>query len=127
MRRKLLWSCATLILLLGAACSSLKTPPPPTLSPQVILGQRVFESYCSRCHSTNEGSIVVGPSLAGIATRASSRMEDMDAEMYIRHSILNPSEYTVEGFPEGAMPSSLKDDLSEEDLDAVVTYLLTLN
>jgi len=46
--------------------------------------------------------------------------------MYIRISILSPSAYTVEGFPEGVMPSTLKDELAKEDLDAVIAYLLTL-
>lgn len=46
--------------------------------------------------------------------------------MYIRNSILNPNGYTVEGYPEGTMPSSLKDELAEEDMDAVIAYLLTL-
>jgi len=53
-------------------------------------------------------------------------MEDMDSEMYIRNSILNPNGYTVEGYPEGTMPSSLKDELAKEELEAVIAYLLTL-
>ena len=53
-------------------------------------------------------------------------MKDMDAEMYIRNSILDPNGYNVEGYPEGMMPSSLKDDLAKEDLEAVIVYLLTL-
>jgi hypothetical protein len=68
----------------------------------------------------------VGPSLAGIATRGAKRMKDMDSEMYIRNSILNPNGYTVEGYPEGTMPSTLKDELAKEELEAVIAYLLTL-
>ena len=109
-----------------AACSTLVPPPQPTLSPQQIRGQRVFDSYCSRCHSTSEDTIVVGPSLAGIATQGEKRMKDMDAEMYIRNSIMDPNGYTVEGFPEGAMPASLKDEMEKEDMEAVIAYLLTL-
>ncbi len=86
----------------------------------------MFDSYCSRCHSTNADSIIVGPSLAGIATKGGKRMKEMDSEMYIRNSILIPNGYTVEGYPEGAMPSSLKDELAKEELDAVIAYLLTL-
>lgn len=117
---------AGMLILFLAACSSLVPPPPPTLSPLEIRGQRVFDSYCSRCHSTNSDTVVVGPSLAGIATRGGQRMKDMDAEMYIRNSILDPSGYIVEGYPEGAMPSALKDDLAKEDLEAVIAYLMTL-
>ena len=64
--------------------------------------------------------------LAGIANRGDQRIEGMDTEMYIRNSILNPNGYTVEGYPEGTMPSSLKDELAKEELEAVIAYLLTL-
>jgi mono/diheme cytochrome c family protein len=117
---------AGILILLLAACSSLVPPAAPTLSPLEIQGEAVFDSYCSRCHSTNVDTVVVGPSLAGIATRSGKRMKDMDSEMYIRNSILNPNGYTVEGYPEGTMPSTLKDELAEEELEAVIVYLLTL-
>ena len=86
----------------------------------------MFESYCSRCHSTNKDVVVVGPSLAGIALRGDTRIEGMDSEMYIRNSIMNPNGFTVEGYPEGTMPISLKEELAGEDLEAVIAYLLTL-
>ena len=116
----------SILVLFLAACSSLVPPPTPTISPQKIRGQGVFDSYCSSCHSTNSDVVVVGPSLAGIATRGGQRINDMDAEMYIRNSILDPNGYTVEGYPEGMMPSSLKDELAKEDLEALIVYLLTL-
>jgi hypothetical protein len=50
----------------------------------------------------------------------------MDTEGYIRNSILDPDGYTVEGYPEGTMPISLMDDLAEEELEAVIAYLMTL-
>jgi len=50
----------------------------------------------------------------------------MDAEAYIRDSILNPGAYTVEGFPVGIMPLDTKDQMSPQELEAVVAYLLTL-
>ncbi len=86
----------------------------------------MFDAYCSRCHGTSGETVIVGPSLAGIATRGSERIEGMDAQAYIRNSILDPSAYTVAGFPEGVMPGTLKDELTAEQLDAVVAYLLTL-
>lgn len=109
-----------------AACSSLKPPPTPERSPLEIRGRSVFESYCARCHETSGESIIVGPSLAGIASRGGNRVEGLDAPAYIRDSILNPAAYTVEGFPAGVMPLTLKDELSPDDLEAVVAHLLTL-
>ncbi len=50
----------------------------------------------------------------------------MDAPAYIRDSIINSTAYTVEGFPEGLMPTDFEDQLTAEDLDAVVAFLLTL-
>lgn len=50
----------------------------------------------------------------------------MDAEAYVRDSILNPGAYTVAGFPEDAMPRDLVDQMSQEELEALVAYLLTL-
>lgn len=115
-----------LLLALLVACNSFIAPPTPARSPLEIRGRSVFDSYCSRCHGTSGETVVVGPSLAGIVTRGGNRIEGLDAEAYIRDSILNPNVYTVEGFPEGVMPLDLKDQMSPEDLEAVVAYLLTL-
>ena len=117
----------TVFLLLAlVACSSQAPSPTPTLLALESQGQIVFKSYCSNCHSTSSETVIVGPSLAGIATRGGDRIEGMDAQAYIRDSILNPNAYTVDGFPQGIMPLNMKDALSSEDLDAVVSYLLTL-
>jgi mono/diheme cytochrome c family protein len=109
-----------------AACSSLTLPPTPTLTPLESQGRGVFDTYCSRCHGTNSDTVVVGPSLRGIATRAGTRVAGLDAEAYIRDSILNPAAYTVDGFPAETMPRVFKDELAPEELDAVIAFLLTL-
>ena len=58
--------------------------------------------------------------------RASERVPGMDARAYITQSILDPSAYVVEGFPDGLMPRKLDQELSKEDVEAVVAYLMTL-
>ena len=97
----------------------------------VALGKELFHQNplgqnagCVTCHSTEPGVQLVGPSLAGIATTAAERVDGMSAEDYIRQSILEPNAYTVEGFPEGLMPAY--SDLSPEQIDALVAYLMTL-
>ena len=117
---------SVLLLLALVACSSPAPSPTPTLLALESKGQSVFKNYCSNCHSTSNETVIVGPSLAGIATRGGDRIEGMDAQAYIRDSILDPNAYTVDSFPEGIMPLNMKDALSSEDLDAVVAYLLTL-
>ena len=100
-------------------------PPTPTVDPVVLRGQKVFSQNCASCHAVAPDTIIVGPSLANIATRAASRMDGLEPKPYIELSILNPSAYVVNGF-EDAMPSNLGKKLTGEELDDLVTYLLTL-
>ena len=112
--------------LTAAGCDVVAPSPTPTLPPLVAQGRQVFDRICVACHTTTPDMIVVGPSLAGIATRAGSRIPGMDAEAYIRDSIVNPSNYTVEGFREGLMPAAVYESLTPEEYESVVDYLMTL-
>ena len=116
-----------LCLLLLAACGggAEAAPPPPTLSPQAQLGKQVFSRDCGACHSTTPDTVIVGPSLAGIANKAGSRVEGQDAYTYLLTSVMQPEAYLVEGF-ENLMPASLSKQLTGEELDAVIAYLQTL-
>ncbi len=116
-----------LCLLLLAACGggAEAAPPPPTLSPQAQLGKQVFSRDCGACHSTTPDTVIVGPSLAGIANKAGSRVEGQDAYTYLLTSVMQPDAYLVEGF-ENLMPASLSKQLTGEELDAVIAYLQTL-
>ena len=108
-----------------AACSTSATQPEPTLTSQQQEGQTVFNLRCAQCHATVPDTIVIGPSLNGIATRAETRIEGYDAEAYIERSILIPDFYIVEGFP-NTMPTNFGKELTSEELTAVVSYLMTL-
>ncbi len=97
--------------------------------PGVDEGRRVFRSRaagCDVCHSVDPGDDGVGPSLAGVATVAGDRVPGLDAEGYLRQSILLPDQYIVDGWPAGQMLPIYRESLSEEELDALVTYLLSL-
>jgi len=113
-----------LVAMLLAACSSSETPA-PTLTPQQQQGQSVFNLRCAQCHATVPDTIVIGPSLYGIATQAATRIEGYDAEAYIERSILVPTDYIVEGFSDVSMPTNFGKELTSEELNAVVSYLLT--
>ncbi|GJM43069.1 MAG: hypothetical protein DHS20C20_33510 [Ardenticatenaceae bacterium] len=114
-------------LLLLAACGGEEesAPPPPTLSPQAQVGKQVFSRDCGACHSTSAETIIVGPSLAGIANRAETRVEGQDSYTYLLTSVMQPDAYLVEGY-ENLMPASLSKQLTGEELDAVIAYMQTL-
>lgn len=81
---------------------------------------------CASCHSTEASEVIIGPSLAGVVSRAGERKQGMSAEDYLRESVLNPNAYVVEGFSKGIMYQKFKDVLSQEDVDNLIAYLLTL-
>ena len=114
-----------LAVLVITACSTSSAQPEPTLTPQQLQGQSVFNLRCAQCHATVPDTVVIGPSLYGIATRAATRVDGYDAEAYIERSILVPTDYIVEGFTETTMPTNYGKELTSEELSAVVSYLMT--
>lgn len=81
---------------------------------------------CRICHSLQPNVKLVGPSFAGIATRAETRVTGLSAEEYLRQSILDPNAYIVEGFPAGQMVNNLGEILTDAQVDDLVAFLLTL-
>lgn len=86
---------------------------------------------CITCHSTEPTDdplqpSPVGPSHAGLANRAGDYVEGMSAEAYIRESIVEPNAHIVEGYSEGLMYQNYEEDLSDQQIDDLVAYLLTL-
>jgi nitric oxide reductase subunit C len=90
---------------------------------QTVIGS---QPGCGTCHSLEEGVVLVGPSLAGIGTRAATTVEGQSAAEYIETSIVNPDAYLAEGFAAGTMPSVWADELSDEQIKCLVSYLETL-
>jgi sulfur-oxidizing protein SoxX len=81
---------------------------------------------CRLCHSLDPGVVLVGPSLAGVATRAETRVPGMTAKEYLHQSIVDPNAYVVDGFPKGQMFQNFADVLTQEQIDSLVAFLLTL-
>ncbi len=118
--------CLLLSLLFFGACGETAVATStPTLSPQAQLGRQVFSRECGACHSTSPDTIIVGPSLAGIASQAGSRVAGQDATTYLLTAIMRPDAYLVEGYG-NLMPATLGKTLTGEEIDGVVAYLLTL-
>jgi cytochrome c5 len=107
-----------------AACSTSAAQPEPTLTSQQLQGQTVFNLRCAQCHATVPDTVVIGPSLSGIATSAATRVEGYGPEAYIERSILVPEFYVVEGFAD-TMPTNFGKELTSEELSAIVSYLMT--
>lgn len=116
--------CAMLALLLLSSCSANATPA-PTLTTFEQLGQSVFNLRCAQCHALVPDTVIIGPSLSELATRAGSRVPGMDAAKYIETSILFPKDFLVPEYSD-TMPTNFGKELTSEELEAVVTFLMTL-
>jgi cytochrome c553 len=81
---------------------------------------------CITCHSLEPDVVIVGPSQAGLATRAQTRVAGLSAADYIHQSIVEPNAYVVEGFAEGLMYQNYATDLTEDQINDLVAYTLTL-
>ncbi len=133
-----------LFTMLGA-CGSGATPPPSTSSDPSTnssspesTGEAIFNDIvlerngiavqgCIACHAVDPAiGDLVGPNLAGIATRATERVPGITAEEYLRTSILDPAAYTVEGFDPSTKPMNYGELLTDADLDSLIAYLMTL-
>ncbi len=97
---------------------------------QTRLGEQIFSAgadrapACTLCHSL-DGVTLVGPSLQRVAARAGTRVPGQSARDYIRASILTPSAFKVPGFETSTMYPNYSVDLSPDQVDALVAFLLT--
>lgn len=94
------------------------------ISPTADYGRMLFYAKgCLGCHSRgSEGSMQVGPNLAGLAERAAGRVPGLSAAGYVRQSLRDPQAYVVGSFSGGvAMPDL---DLSDDEVEALVAFLL---
>jgi mono/diheme cytochrome c family protein len=109
------------------------TPIPATAAinvpPELKAGADLFaKNGCVACHAVQGDTKIVGPSLAGVGQRAATRKPGMSAEDYIKESVRQPSAYIVEGFPgpPSLMPPFAPAQVSDEDLNNLVQYLMSL-
>ena len=114
----------SLLLVVAAACGGGGKQAASGGDADVAAGKAIFEKTvlgsdagCVTCHAREPGKTIVGPSLAGIGAKG---------EDFIRTSIIDPEAEITEGFPAGTMPKTFKDDLSEQELNQLVKYLMTL-
>jgi cytochrome c2 len=125
------WKRLFILVLLGtllAACGGKSTAVGDPAAGEALFKQATIDTApgCSTCHSTQPDQVIVGPSLAGVASRAGERVEGETAEQYLRTSILDPNAYVVEGFSPGVMYQDFADVLTDTQVNDLVAYLQTL-
>lgn len=99
----------------------------------VTVGAELFQKLCATCHAI-EGVATgaVGPDLTRIATTAEERAPEAgveSAEAYILQSIVDPNAYIAPECPSGpcpsgVMPQAFGKTLSDDQIKALVAYLL---
>lgn len=101
------------------------TPQQGSSAARQARGAELFgRAGCADCHAApGQGDATTGPSLAGIATIAKTRVPGYSAEEYLRESFLIPNAFVVDGYPPNSGCGGV---LTFEQLDDLVSYLLTL-
>jgi cytochrome c oxidase subunit II len=94
-------------------------------------GKQVFTANgCGGCHTLADAGAngTVGPNLTNIDADAAKygKQQNESPQQYVKDSIVNPEKFTVPGFPKGVMPSTFGQQLSPQQLDALVKYLLSV-
>jgi nitric oxide reductase subunit C len=129
------------ILVTGAAPRAVAALAPAADAPDAVSrGQAVFNGVgaCASCHSLAPDVVMVGPSLAGVASRAAERIRAPgyagradSSEAYLRESLLAPNAYLVPGERFAAadrsfMPETYAQALTPAQIDDLVAWLATL-
>jgi nitrite reductase (NO-forming)/hydroxylamine reductase len=89
---------------------------------------------CIACHTIPNipnAVGILGPNLSNIGAEAGLRIPGTSAIDYIHQSILDPQAFVAPTCPQGAcqngiMPTNMKDVLTADEINEIVSYLLTL-
>jgi mono/diheme cytochrome c family protein len=85
-------------------------------------GETLFVETCAGCHGEADGA---GPARVGMGERAVEHAQDgQTPEEYLHESIVDPSAYIVEGYPD-IMPKNYEDTYDEQQINDMVAYLMT--
>lgn len=101
----------------------------PSVGQAIFSGEKKIEGVipCGVCHYVQEQQgVLVGPNMAGLSERAGARVPDMSARQYIIESIREPDAYVVDGFPPGTMNQQYGERLSDQNVEHLIAYLMTL-
>lgn len=86
---------------------------------------------CSQCHSVTADEMrLIGPGLYNIGVRAETRIAGQTAYDYLHNSIIHPNDFIAPGdppYPAGLMPQNFVDMLTEQEINDIIAYLMTLH
>jgi cytochrome c551/c552 len=82
---------------------------------------------CVGCHNLDPAVVMAGPTWHNLADTAANRRAGESPALYIYESIMSPNAYLVPNYPSGVMPAIYQDTIPQEDLAALVAYLLQLH
>jgi cytochrome c oxidase subunit 2 len=86
-------------------------------------GPAIFQTRgCVGCHSLEgvSDTASIGPDLTGLGERAGDRVDGLNGRAYVIQSVRSPQAFTVPGY--GPLMPTI--ELSDEELDALVDFLL---
>jgi cytochrome c oxidase subunit 2 len=94
-------------------------------------GKQLFAANgCGGCHTLADAGAngTVGPNLDHVAADAAKYGKQLgeNPQKYVQQSIADPTAFTVPGFPKGVMPSTFGQQLSPQQIQALVKYLLSV-
>src|SRR4030095_7319876 len=94
---------------------------------QIGVQSREGEGLCLTCHTIGKSGALRFPDLAGVDTRAKTRVAGLNDVEYLAQSMYEPLAYVVPGFPP-AMPPINKPPigLTDQEILCVIAYLQTL-
>ena len=92
---------------------------------QTVIGEN---AGCVTCHSLEPDVVIVGPSLAHFGEEAVDEGADygMTGEEFVRQSILDPNAVLAADFPPDTMPTNWGDVLTDEQIDNLVAFIMSL-
>ncbi len=91
-----------------------------------VKGKALFASAgCATCHNVDTDEALTGPSLKGLGSEAAEgQIDGVPALEFLHQSIVDPGAALADEFP-NVMPS-FKDTLTEEQIQDLIAYLVTL-
>lgn len=106
------------------------TPIPPTdvPIPPEQRGEILFrgQGACLSCHTIDGSENPNGPSAIGMLERIQAREPDADIRALLRAAIVDTNAFILEPYRGDLMPTNFGEIFTDEQLDDIITYILSI-